>query len=465
MPTILTLAVNDATLSGVAKELGFEVMIAPDAPTAVKTASEKNIELLFANSNANLASVFENLKAARVNIPVVAIGPAQPARNAAAAIRLGAIEYLSTPLEPALLHAVLEKTKQKTAVPPAASGGPIVGDPLMQALLTQAKQFAASTATVLLRGESGTGKEVLAKFIHAHSPRTNKPFVAVNCAAIPESLLESELFGHEKGAFSGAVNKRLGRFAQADGGTLLLDEISEMDLSLQAKLLRAIQERVIDPVGAEKPVPVDIRLIATTNRKLEEYVAEGKFREDLYFRLNVVAIDIPPLRERTGDIEPLASYFAGIYAKQNGVGTPHFTADALAKLKTCPWKGNVRELENTIHRAVLMCGGSRQIMPEHIVISAMSAPAPKAAMNPAVFAAAQSYGGNIQASSAPANAGFIGKSLADVERDTIVSTLNYCQGNSSVAADILGISLSILRDKLKVYEDAGHLPQQAGARR
>ncbi|PZP40696.1 MAG: sigma-54-dependent Fis family transcriptional regulator [Pseudomonas fluorescens] len=384
----------------------------------------------------------------RLSIPVAAAGPAQPATGAKA-IRLGAIEYLTTPLEPRLLSALIEKF----AVP-EPKGGPIAADPVSKALHEQARQFANSTATVLLRGESGTGKEVMAAFIHANSPRANKPFIAVNCAAIPENLLESELFGHTKGAFSGALTDRKGKFQQAHGGTLLLDEISEMDLALQAKLLRAIQEKVVDPIGADKPVPVDIRLIATTNRQLESYVAEGKFREDLYFRLSVVSLDLPPLRERPADVVPLADHFVAKYAAANGYkSTPKLSPQAAEKLTNCYWKGNVRELENTVHRAILLCGPQgTEITADHIILSPMSLQHMNVETNnenarASITPAASSLAAAAYASGGATNV-FVPKRLAEIERETLVATLNYTQGNKQYAADLLGISVTILAEKL-----------------
>ncbi|MFZ2587119.1 MAG: sigma-54 dependent transcriptional regulator [Alphaproteobacteria bacterium] len=410
--------------------------------SALATAAAKPITLMLAESQ-YLPALFAGLKDQRLSTPVVAFGPAQPATGAKA-IRLGAIEYLTTPLDAKLLEPLMRK-----AAPPASAQGPVAGDPKTLNLLEQARHYAASDATVLLRGESGTGKEVFARTIHTASPRKDGPFIAVNCAAIPENLLESELFGHEKGAFSGALAKRLGKFQQAEGGTLLLDEISEMDLGLQAKLLRAIQERVVDPVGADKPVPINIRLIATTNRQLEHYVAEGKFREDLYFRLNVVMLEIPPLRERTGDILPLARHFAARYAASNNYPVPSLSALAEHKLHTCYWKGNVRELENTLHRAVLLAGKTDELDDHHIIISPMSMQMMSVAANttnaahsaaPLSAAAAAAYGGK-----APV---FIPKRLAEAEKDILVQTLTFTHGNRDIAADILGISVVILKDKL-----------------
>ena len=234
----------------------------------------------------------------------------------------------------------------------------IYRDDAMASVVKLAQQIAGSDASVLITGESGTGKEVLARYVHARSQRAKKPFITVNCAAIPENLLESELFGHEKGAFTGALGRRIGKFEEANGGTLLLDEISEMDVRLQAKLLRAIQERVIDRVGGTKPVPVDIRIIATSNRNLTEAVRAGQFREDLMFRLNVVNLKIPPLRERPADIVELATHFVKKYSEANGLAVRPLSAEARRALNTTRWPGNVRELENTLHRAVLLSSGA-----------------------------------------------------------------------------------------------------------
>lgn len=414
---------------------------------AEATLTGEAVALVFTSPEI-LPAVMTFLKDNRLSVPVVAVGPAQPAVGAKA-IRLGAVEYLTQPVEPRMVSALVEKFAVA-----AKPGGPIAADARTTALLAEAAQFANSNATVLLRGESGTGKEVMASFIHAHSPRAAKPFIAVNCAAIPENLLESELFGHTKGAFSGAIGERKGKFLQAHGGTLLLDEISEMDLGLQAKLLRAIQERVIDPIGADKPVPVDIRLIATTNRQLESYVAEGKFREDLYFRLSVVSLDLPPLRERTGDVLPLAKHFVAKYAAANGYkGVPELSTAAAEKLEGCYWKGNVRELENTMHRAILLCGpNGKEVTGDHVILSPMSLQHMPVAINnenarASITPAASSLAAAAYASGGATTA-FVPKRLAEIERETLLATLAYTQGNKQYAADLLGISVTILAEKL-----------------
>jgi DNA-binding NtrC family response regulator len=295
---------------------------------------------------------------------------------------------------------------------------------------------------VLITGESGTGKEVLARLIHQKSRRANGAFVALNCAAIPENLLESELFGHEKGAFSGALARRIGKFEAADGGTLLLDEISEMELRLQAKLLRAIQEREIDRVGGSAPVRVNVRILATSNRDLPAEAAAGRFREDLFFRLNVVGLRIPPLRERPADIAALAEHFAKHYADVNGVPARPLSRAAMLMLGAHPWRGNVRELENILHRAVLLSAGP-EIGPEAIEL-----PGALVAVTPP-NAAVES---------------FVGRRMEDVERDLIIHTLSHTLGNRTHAATMLGISIRALRNKLKDYAQAGVAvpPPQAG---
>jgi two-component system, response regulator FlrC len=303
---------------------------------------------------------------------------------------------------------------------------------------------AGSDASVLITGESGTGKEVLARFVHTRSNRAKKPFICVNCAAIPENLLESELFGHEKGAFTGAIARRIGKFEEATGGTLLLDEISEVEVRLQAKLLRAIQERVIDRVGGMRPVPVDIRIIATSNRNLAEAAREGKFREDLLFRLNVVNLKLPPLRERPADVQELAQFFAKKYADANGVPVRPFSADARKALSLHRWPGNVRELENTIHRAVLLSSGTEIGIDG--ILTPDGARLDQARSGPAAHAALAAE---------LVTRSLVGRTVADVERDLILETLKHCLGNRTHAANILGISIRTLRNKLNEYTSDG----------
>jgi len=274
----------------------------------------------------------------------------------------------------------------------------------------------------------------MARFLHRHGRRSRGPFVAVNCAAIPDNLLESELFGHERGAFTGAVARRVGRFEEAQGGTLLLDEISEMEPRLQAKLLRAIQEREIDRVGGSKPVPVDLRLIATSNRDLDRAAADGTFREDLLYRLNVLTLQLPPLRERPQDIAALARHLAAKLARLNGLPERMVSTAALDRLRSLPWRGNVRELENCLHRAVILARGE-MIEADDIQPGTRTLP---------------------PAAAAPANAAaWVGRTVAEVERLLIFDTLGHTVGNRTHAAAILGISIRTLRNKLREYEAAG----------
>ena len=384
----------------------------------------RGADLLLVDATIDVAAAIARLAEERIFLPVVAYGIGCSAAIAAAAIRAGAREFLPLPPDPGLIAAIL-----------AAVGDDrhelVCVDPGMAAILAQAQRFAVAEACVLITGESGTGKEMVARFLHRHGRRARDPFVAVNCAAIPEALLESELFGHERGAFTGAVARRIGRFEEAQGGTLLLDEISEMEPRLQAKLLRAIQEREIDRIGGTRPVRVDIRLVATSNRDLEQAVAAGAFREDLLFRLGVLTLHLPPLRERPRDIVALATHLAARLARLNGLPERPLSPAALERLVAQPWRGNVRELENCVHRAVILARGER--------IEAVD-------IQPSL----QLPGGEPQ----PA-ARLVGQTVAEVERNLIVDTLRHTLGNRTHAASILGISIRTLRNKLRQYGEAG----------
>src|SRR5580704_8673311 len=308
-------------------------------------------DLLMVDFELDIRALIAANEAERIRVPVVACGVGADPKRAADAIRAGAKEFIPLPPEADLIAAVLAAVSDDDR--------PMVArDPAMQSVIAMADQVASSEASILITGESGVGKEVMARHLHLKSRRANRPFISVNCAAIPENLLESELFGHEKGAFTGAMGRRIGKFEEASGGTLLLDEISEMDSRLQAKLLRALQEREIDRVGGAKPVKVDIRVIATSNRDLAQAVKDGSFREDLFYRLNVVNLRLPPLRERPGDVTALADHFGKKYAKANGVAERPLSAVARQRLLTHSWPGNVRELENAMHRAVLLAVGA-----------------------------------------------------------------------------------------------------------
>ncbi|KAA5802175.1 sigma-54-dependent Fis family transcriptional regulator [Alkalicaulis satelles] len=396
----------------------------------------RGADLLMVDVSLDIGALIAANEAERIVVPVVACGVNVRPEAAAGAIRSGAKEFIHLPPDPDLIGAVLAAVSDDER--------PLVArDPAMLTVVELAERIAPSEASVLITGESGVGKEVMARHLHKKSKRASKPFVSVNCAAIPENLLESELFGHEKGAFTGAVARRVGKFEEADGGTLLLDEISEMDVRLQAKLLRALQEREIDRVGGAKPVKVNIRIIATSNRDLRQAVREGSFREDLLFRLNVVNLAVPPLRERPEDAVALADHFLRKYAKANGVEYRPLSEAARAQITTREWPGNVRELENAMHRAVLLAVGD-QITPE-----AIRSP------DGSPFNA---YGGQIArraAEAADEAAHLVGRTVAEVEQDLILDTLDHCLGNRTHAATILGISIRTLRNKLKLYSDAG----------
>jgi len=358
--------------------------------------------------------------------------------NAVHAVKLGAENYLTKPLDFEALSAVVERSMEKARLLQEtrklrerlrernAFGHIVSDDPKMRALLDLVSQVGPSKANVLITGESGTGKELIAEAITQASTRADKPFVRLHCAALAESLLESELFGHERGAFTGAVARREGRFKQAEGGTLFLDEIGEIPLSTQVKLLRFLQERTFERVGGNETLRVDLRVIAATNRNLKEQIAKGLFREDLFYRLNVIAIELPPLRDRKGDIAALASFFLGRYAGENGRTIDGFSDDALRLITTYDWPGNVRELENAIERAVVLCDGAqieRRHLPETL--------APHADGN-----------------SPPP---IPGTSIANIERYAILKTLEACGGSTSKAALVLGISARKIQYKLHHY--------------
>lgn len=315
----------------------------------------------------------------------------------------------------------------------------ITADRRMRDLIQLAKTVAQSKATVLIQGESGTGKELMASLIHENSSRSARPFVAINCAAIPENLLESELFGYERGAFTGAVSSKAGKFEFANGGTLLLDEISEMDIRLQAKLLRVIQEGEVDRIGGRRPIPVDVRIIATTNRNLADCVKAGQFREDLYYRLNVVNLTIPPLRERIGDVQLLSRHFLGVYAEKNGKRLTEIQSEALGLLEAHDWPGNVRELENVLERAVLTAQSG--------VVALADLQIQRRGVSGEL--------GEQLAQKLEDSAWVPGKTLDDIERGVILEALTYHKGNRTHTARALGISIRTLRNKLADYRRLG----------
>lgn len=416
--------------SKIAIQQGGHVSIADNEEAGLDVLrSGKAIELVMIDVKLDVYKFISSLEQERINVLVVACGVANDPSLAVKAIKAGAKEYIPLPPDPEMIGAVLAAaTRENHAL--------IYGDKKTEAVLKLAKQVAPSEANILLTGQSGTGKEVFSRFIHDNSKRANKKFVAVNCAAIPETLLESELFGYEKGAFTGAVARRIGKFEEASGGTLLLDEISETDVKIQAKLLRAIQEKEIDRIGGKAPIKVDTRIIATSNRNLDECVKNGTFRQDLYYRLNVVNINIPPLKDRPDDIIVLAKHFAKKYSELNDIPLKEMTPAAEHKLLNYLWPGNVRELENTVHRAVLLSTGDK-IDEDAILLDDIDA-----VINPA-------------AGTEMSGAEFVGSTVASMERNLIIDTLKHTMGNRTTAANILGISIRTLRNKLKQYQDEG----------
>lgn len=406
-----------------------------------------SFDLVIADVTLDIKELIAGLERARIHLDVVVCGIDPDADAAVAAIRAGAKEYIPLPPEPELIAAILAAVAQENS-------DLVFEDPKTKALIAMAEQIAPSDATVLITGESGVGKEVFAKHIHAKSRRSSAPFVSLNCAAIPEQLLESELFGHEKGAFSGATARRIGKFEEADGGTLLLDEISEMDLRLQAKLLRALQEREIDRVGGKRPISVNIRVLATSNLNLMQAVEEKRFREDLYYRLNVVNLAVPPLRERPLDIVKLAKYFSAKYAVANGFTARPLSAGVETILSTAKWPGNVRELENAIHRAVLLSGETP------ITETVLNMP-----QQGAFGSVASGTSARAAEVAAAATRTMVGRTVADVERELILDTLDHCLGNRTHASNILGISIRTLRNKLNQYTDEGLAVAAPGSQR
>ena len=373
----------------------------------------KGSDLILIDVKFNIKSLITAMKNEKISTPVLAYGVQCSPKEAVGAIKAGAKEFLPLPPDERIIAAMFSALSDDSTN--------LIGKSLaMQKVVELADKIAGSDASVLITGQSGTGKEVLANYIHNKSKRKDKPFVSVNCAAIPDNLLESELFGHEKGAFTGAVSRRIGKFEESSGGTLLLDEISEMDIRLQAKLLRAIQEKEIDRVGGSSPVKIDLRLIATSNRNLHTEIERGNFREDLYFRLNIINIELPSLKDREEDIELLADYFVQKYSKNNSLNTKSLSKAALRKMQEYSWPGNVRELENVIHRSVLI-SDTTEITENDINI--------------------QEQSDKITTSAKEGNN----------EKQMVFNTIGYCLGDMNKAATILGISVKILREKLEQY--------------
>ncbi|MEP3265985.1 MAG: sigma-54 dependent transcriptional regulator [Hyphomicrobiales bacterium] len=439
-----------STATKIAMDRGAKVMHVDDIAGGLATLrSGKGADLLFVDVAININQLIQQLELERIHVPVVACGISTNAHDAVEAIRAGAKEYVPLPPDPELIAAVIAAVAQEAS-------DLVFRDPVMGHVIKLAEQVAGSDASILITGESGTGKEVIAKLVHQKSLRAAQPFISVNCAAIPENLLESELFGHEKGSFTGASQRRIGKFEEANGGTLLLDEISEMDVRLQAKLLRAIQERVIDRVGGSKPVPVNIRILATSNRNLSEAVRQGHFREDLLYRLNVVNLAIPALRARPDDIIALARHFVAKYSNANSLMERPLSDEAERLLMANPWPGNVRELENTIHRAVLIATG------DVIGLDAIMMPDGTGFSDAMVGVGRDDVARQAALTAEAVTRTLVGMPLAEVERDLILDTLDHCLGNRTHAANILGISIRTLRNKLRLYMDEGQDVAQPG---
>ena len=393
--------------------------------------------------------------------PVIVFTEKGSVEEAERYLGLGARDYWLEPLTIEKVIAAIPAQRRASAPAPAsttlggrkpeasAAGPLIVGThPAVRRVLALSRQVAPSRATVLISGESGTGKEMFARCLHAWSGRADKPFVAVNCAALPEHLLESELFGHERGAFTGAIARKLGKFELANGGTILLDEISEMDLGLQAKLLRVLQESEIDRVGGTETLKVDVRVLATTNRDLESWVKEGKFRQDLFFRLNVIPLRLPALRERGDDVLELGRFFIDLYVRDYALPRPTLSQEAVDWLRAYEWPGNVRELQNLMERAVLLANG-KAITSRHFLLDPDAWPIFDDAFEdeaPAHAPTAQADGDIVAGGVIP---------LHEMERIMILKGLDVTSGNRTQAADLLGISVRTLRNKLNEYRSMG----------
>ncbi|QDG54954.1 sigma-54-dependent Fis family transcriptional regulator [Persicimonas caeni] len=424
------------------EEDGYDVRDAPDGFKALGVLRDWECDILVTDLRMPVMDGLTLIKKAREEFPeltclvMTAFGSVE---NAVEAMKSGADDYLTKPLNfdavEIVIDRALERTRMRRELDRLRNGVSLGGattqmvgnSPPMQKLKGMIDQVATSRATVLITGESGTGKELVARLIHERSDRSEKPFVRLHCSALAETLLESELFGHEKGAFTGAASQRTGRFEEANGGTLFLDEIGEIPMATQVKLLRFLQEREFERVGGNQTISVDVRIIAATNRDLEQEVRDGNFREDLYYRLNVIHLNTPPLRVRRGDIAPLASHFVAKYARQNGKEIDEISPEVIEALSQYDWPGNVRELENTIERAVVLANGTRIEM-SHLP---------------------DNFG---QTSFAPNSEIRIpGSTLEDIERYAILKTYEAAGGSTSETAEVLDISVRKVQYKLKDY--------------
>ncbi|HZX49113.1 MAG TPA: sigma-54 dependent transcriptional regulator [Nitrospirota bacterium] len=430
-------------MSETLRRCGYTVDIATGGDEAIQKYSSKKYDMVISDvkmANGDGVSVLKEIKRRSPDVPVVLITAYGTIDNAVEAMKLGAFDYIMKPFSVDALEDLVRRgiesvhAENKSAAEKGSSAGIVTIDPGMLRLLKTAGEIAFSDVTVLIEGESGTGKEMLARFIHNRSYRAECPFVAINCAAIPDGLLESELFGHEKGAFTGAISKRNGKFIQANTGTILLDEVGEMSLPLQAKLLRVLQERQVDTIGGREPVYIDIRVIATTNRSLKKEVEEGRFREDLYYRLNVFPMVLPPLRERKVDIPELTNHFIRKHQDKrlrgNKVPVKKVSSEAFEVLVNHDWKGNIRELENIVERAILIAEGDT-LLPGHMMIDGRMGK--------------QNASSSISA----------GMSVREMETALILKTLEEVNWNRTKAAKLLNIGVRTLRNKLSEYREEG----------
>ncbi len=433
-----------SALSHALTRSGFTVESAASGAEALVKVKKNPFSLVITDVKMPQMSGMELLGAVKKispGIPVMVITAYGSIHNAVEAMQAGAVDYLLKPFSFETLVATVKKVLGNTDVSgtgvqskAGARMQPLIKtlvtrDPKMLDILELARNVATSRSTILIQGESGTGKELLAAYIHEHSGYKDEPYVAVNCAALPDTLAESELFGHEKGAFTGAVSRKKGKFELAQHGTVVLDEISEMTLPLQAKLLRVLQEREIDRIGGSRAVPMNARVVAISNIDFKKAVTDGNFREDLYYRVNVVPFTIPPLRERKGDIPLLVAHFLEKFCQLNQREMLKISDAALARLAGNSWKGNIRELENTIERAVLISNGP-ELLPEHLFL------------DPADLDSPMPSGISIQA----------GMTVREMEKQLITKTLQQVDDNRTRAAELLGISIRTLRNKLKEYK-------------
>lgn len=424
---------------------GFCHRAVGSAEDALLAVTEESFSLVVSDVNMPGMDGHQLLAQLRRNhpqLPVLLMTAHAAVERAVEAMRQGAVDYLVKPFEPKALLSLVTRHAVGSGASPGEEG-PVACEPASRQLLELAAKVAQSDSTVLISGESGTGKEVLARYIHQQSRRVDQPFVAINCAAIPDNMLEATLFGHEKGAFTGAIAAQAGKFEQADGGTLLLDEISEMPLGLQAKLLRVLQEREVERVGGRKPIALDIRILATTNRDLAGEVAAGRFREDLYYRLSVFPMAWRALRERPADIVPLAERLLARHAQKMRHAQVRLSAEARACLQAYAWPGNVRELDNAIQRALILQQGGVIEAADFCLAGAIPLSLPKVA--------------TIEPLSAElgTEAGGLGDDMRRHEFQMIIDTLRAERGRRKEAAERLGISPRTLRYKLAQMRDAG----------